>query len=228
VAWTGVTGKPTTVEGYGITDAVVIDGNYVHTDNNYTALEKTKLSGIAAGADVSTITSVKVNGVALTPSSKAVDITVPTDNASLANGAGYQTASQVSSAVSTGTAGKADKSTSLSGYGIADAYTKNEIDAKITSTYKAAGSTAFASLPTPASSNVGFVYNLTDAFTTTASFVEGAGKNYPVGTNVVIVDVGSGTYKYDVMAGFVDLSAYAKTADITAITNSEIDTVVAS
>ena len=31
---------------------LVQDANYVHTDNNYTASEKTKLSGIAAGAEV--------------------------------------------------------------------------------------------------------------------------------------------------------------------------------
>ena len=31
---------------------VVSDANYVHTDNNYTSTEKTKLAGIAAGAEV--------------------------------------------------------------------------------------------------------------------------------------------------------------------------------
>ena len=30
----------------------VADANYVHTDNNYTSQEKTKLSGIEAGAEV--------------------------------------------------------------------------------------------------------------------------------------------------------------------------------
>lgn len=46
--------------------------------NDFTAALLTKLNGIAAGAQVNVIESVKVNGVAQTPSSKAVNITVPT------------------------------------------------------------------------------------------------------------------------------------------------------
>lgn len=46
--------------------------------NDYTNDDKTKLDGIADGAQVNVIETVKVNGAALTPASKAVDITVPT------------------------------------------------------------------------------------------------------------------------------------------------------
>lgn len=46
--------------------------------NDYTTDEKTKLEGVAAGAQVNVIETVKVNGVALTPADKAVDVTVPT------------------------------------------------------------------------------------------------------------------------------------------------------
>lgn len=46
--------------------------------NDYTNDEKTKLEGIATGAQVNVIEAVKVNGVALTPTAKAVDVTVPT------------------------------------------------------------------------------------------------------------------------------------------------------
>ncbi|MGN0098958.1 MAG: hypothetical protein ACI38Y_06505, partial [Candidatus Methanomethylophilaceae archaeon] len=42
--------------------------------NDYTTTEKNKLSGIATGAQVNVIESVKVNGSALTPSGKAVNI----------------------------------------------------------------------------------------------------------------------------------------------------------
>ena len=48
--------------------------------NDYTTTEKNKLSGISSGAQVNVIETVKVNGTALTPSSKAVNITVPTVN----------------------------------------------------------------------------------------------------------------------------------------------------
>lgn len=69
----------------------VSDANYVHTDNNYTTTEKNKLSGIESGAQVNKIETIKVNNVAQTITSKAVDITVPTNNNQLTNGAGYIT-----------------------------------------------------------------------------------------------------------------------------------------
>lgn len=195
--------------------------------NDYTTAEKNKLSGIASGAQVNVIESVEVNGVTATISGKKasvtveagdiktisvngtkqtidaqknVDITVPTNNNQLTNGAGYQNASQVS----------------------------NAIDSKLGATYKAKGSIAFANLPALSSTNQGNVYNVTDAFTTTANFVEGAGNKYPAGTNVVIINTTGTTYKYDVLSGFVDLSSYVQTSDLVAITNAEIDTIVAS
>lgn len=64
--------------------------------------KKNKLAGIASGAQVNAITTVKVNGTALTPdASKAVDVTTPTKTSQLTNDSGYQTASQVNSAIST-------------------------------------------------------------------------------------------------------------------------------
>lgn len=44
------------------------------SENDYTTAEKNKLNGIAEGAQVNVIEQVKVNGTALTPSSKAVNI----------------------------------------------------------------------------------------------------------------------------------------------------------
>ena len=73
--------------------------------NDYTTAEKTKLSEIATRAQVNVIETVNVNGTALKPSSKAVNITVPTNNNQLSNGAGYQTAAQVSSAIASALSG---------------------------------------------------------------------------------------------------------------------------
>lgn len=82
-----------------------VDASYVHTDNNYTTAEKNKLSGIAAGAQVNKIESIKVNGTAQTITDKAVDIAVPTNNNQLTNGAGYQTASEVQTAINSAISG---------------------------------------------------------------------------------------------------------------------------
>ena len=51
------------------------------------------------------------------------------------------------------------------------------------------GSTTFANLPSVLTKSMtGFVYNVTDAFTTDARFLEGAGKKYGPGANVAITD----------------------------------------
>lgn len=123
-------------------------------------------------------------------------------------------------------ANKADKTTTLSGYGITDAYTKTEVDGKLSAVYKPAGNTLFANLPTPSASNLGNVYNMTDAFTTDSRFIDSEPTQYPIGTNVVVVQV-EDAYYFDVLAGFVDLSGYLEVSDMVAITNQEIDTIVA-
>lgn len=68
----------------------VQDANYVHTDSNYTAAEKSKLAGIDDSADVNVIETVKVNGTALVPdANKAVDVEVPTKLSDLTNDANF-------------------------------------------------------------------------------------------------------------------------------------------
>ena len=76
-----------------------------------------------ANAQENVIETVKVNGSALTVTGKAVDIIVPTNNAQLENGAGYLVAADI--------ANKADKATTLAGYGITDAYTTAQVDSAI-------------------------------------------------------------------------------------------------
>lgn len=69
VEWEDVLNKPSDL---------VQDANYVHTDNNYVTEDKTKLSGIAAGAQVNVIEKISVNGAQQSISEKGVNITVPT------------------------------------------------------------------------------------------------------------------------------------------------------
>ena len=112
-------------------------------------------------------------------------------------------------------------STTIKGaYDEAKTYTDNQIAAKLASTYKAGGSVAFDSLPELSAVEEGKVYNIIDKFTTTADFVEGAGKDYPAGTNVVCIDTGEDEFKWDVLAGMVDLSAY----DTATVTQGKINT----
>ena len=177
------------------------------------------------GSQANVLEGVKVNGTALAIANKMVDILIATGskNGSISvNGADVAikglaalafkakvSQSDLDDALAAVLEGKADKATTLDGYGITNAYTKDEINAKISAVYKPAGSVAFAELPSLSESILGNVYNVTDAFTTTANFVEDAGNKHPKGTNVVVVKVGD-AYKYDVLAGFVDLSGYVE------------------
>ena len=75
--------------------------------------------------------------------------------------------------------------------------------------YVPKGSAAFADLPSILdSTHLGYVYNVTNNFTTDARFVEGTGKKYSAGTNVVVVKTGtagSEVYMFDVIGNFIDL-----------------------
>ena len=77
------------------------------------------------------------------------------------------------------------------------------------------GTKTFAQL-TPATDlaagSLGYMWNISDAFTTTADFAEGAGHSIPAGANVYVANIGTAAepvYKYDIFAGMYDLSGYA-------------------
>lgn len=98
---------------------------------------------------------------------------------------------------------------------VSDVYTQTQTDEKIaaaiSSTYKPSGSVEFASLPTPSAENLGNVYNVTDAFTAGSTFIASEqGQKYPADTNVAVVEV-DGSYYFDALSGFVDLTGYLTT-----------------
>ena len=144
----------------------------------------------ATGGQANVIEKIKVNGQeqSVTPGDKSVDISVPTTVSQLTNDSGYLTSS-------TGV-------------------TKEEMAAQVSSVYKPGGSVTFDSLPELAENVLGKVYNVTDGFVTTDDFTEGAGKSYPAGTNVVVIESDSDVFKFDVLSGFVDLTPYAKTSEV--------------
>lgn len=106
---------------------------------------------------------------------------IPTKVSALTNDSGFQTESEVQTAIA----------------------------AKIGSAYRPGGSKAFAELPEANAETVGVVYNITDDFVTTDAFVEGAGKSFSAGTDVGVVQAGE-EYKYNVFANFVNLSGYVE------------------
>ena len=211
--------------------------------NDYSTAEKNKLAGIAENANnyslptaaagtlggVKIGANVSINEGAIsvadgsTTEKGIVQLSEATNSASNNVAA---TASAVKAAYDLAN-GKQSPQTTIAGYGITDAYTKAEVDAKLSSAYKAAGSIAPNGLTASllSASYEGKVYNVSGEFTTSASFVEGAGNTHPAGTNVVVVDTSeegeTPVYKFDVLAGFVDLSGYALEEDT--ISDAEID-----
>lgn len=100
--------------------------------------------------------------------------------------------------------------------------TLDEAMRSISSVYRAKGSFEDDGV-LPESPAVGDVWNMIHEFTTTDEFVEGAGHQYPAGTNIVYVQLDDETKKWDVLAGMFDVSditvAALTTADIDAILN---------
>lgn len=212
--YTSLTGKPS-IEGHEL------------ASGNQTAASL----GLATPSDISTATT---------------DMATQT----WVNGKGYQTSAQVQQAITTATTDMATQTwvtgqnyatTSALTSATADMATKTWVTSQnyattsnvntlisqaVSTVYTPKGSLAdISTLTTLASSGkVGDVYNISSEFTTTADFVEGAGKVYPAGTNIVLVTVEEAK-KWDVLAGSVDLSAYIKSSEMVAITSVEIDEI---
>lgn len=130
----------------------------------------------------------------------------------LINGALQKAGGTMSGALAMG----GNKITGLAdGTNASDAVNKAQLDAAVLGALVPSGSVAFASLPSLTAANLNHVYNVTDAFVTTSDFVEGAGKDYPAGTNVAVINTGTAenpVYKYDIYGSFIDLSGYLQKA----------------
>lgn len=171
-------------------DNVVKDANYVHTDNNYTTTEKNKLAGLQNYDDTDIknqiaqagkIDTIKVNGTAQVVTDKTVELTIPTNNNQLTNGAGYKTEAEVNNLIASA---------------IGDI---QGIEYSIVTEL-------------PATGEIGVIY-----------LISNNGSNPNVYDEYIYVNNAFekiGTTE-------TDLSGYLKTTDITAITNSEIDTICA-
>jgi hypothetical protein len=197
--------------------------------NDYTTAEKNKLAGIDDNANNYTLpaaTSSALGGVKTgsninnssgtisvndgTTSAKGVVQLTDTIGSDSTKAATPTAVKAVQDEVKT----KADKSTTIAGYGITDAYTKTEVDGKLSGALHYQGTKEnYSDLPT--TGNVkGDVWNITNA---------DASHGVKAGDNVAW----NGT-EWDVLAGTVDLSAYMLTSDMVRVTNTEIDTIVAS
>ena len=171
-----------------------VSGKVLST-NDYTTAEKNKLAGIAAGAQVNAITTVKVNGTALTPdTNKAVDVTVPTKTSQLTNDSGFQNATQVKATV-TG-----------QGY-----QTQSQVQSLINSAVGNVTSIRYEKVTSlPATGATGVIYLVAHSHGTQDIYDE----------YIWIAD----TKTFEKIGNTdIDLSGYVKATDLTAITTDELN-----
>lgn len=164
------------------------------------------------------ISAVTITDGKITASSK---ITVPTNNNQLTNGAGYQTASDVATAIS----GKADTATTLAGYGITDAYTKTETQNYVTGL----GYQTASDVQSAISSAITTVMDYKGSVATVDALPASGNK----AGDVYHVTATNGEYAWngttwEELGSTIDLSGYQLASELVAITNAEIDTITAA
>ena len=217
-------GEPNTIE------SISVNGTKVNPDaqKNVAITTPTKTSDLSNDGDGQSnfatedyveqnggkIDSISVNNTPQTITNKNVNITMPTKVSDLTNdgdgtvGSSFPTTDEMNTA----------------------------IESSIVGALKPKGTITFANLPPLTVTYLNNMYDISDAFTTTADFTEGAGHSYPAGTEVAIINVGTDAnpvYKYSAMVGIYDMAAYwtnesGKSNSLIAMTVSEINNILNS
>lgn len=164
----------TTIGGKASSSTVSALETKVTTNTTNIANLSTTVGTKANSSDVYTKTQTdellanKATTKALSDAQSALESAISTTNANLANKADSSTVyttSQIDTKVNdlnTAISKKATSATTLAGYGITDAYTKTEVDAKVASVYKYKGSVASESKLPTTGMVTGDVYDIQD------------------------------------------------------------------
>lgn len=226
---TAINKKVDAVEGKGLSANDLTDALKTSYDTAVTTVNELK----AIGGEPNKINTIKVNGTAQTPdSSKAVDISVPTTATikSQIENYGYQTASQVDTAITAkGYQTTTQVKTTVESY-------KYQTDANVKSTVTSYGYQTAAQVQSaindalegvtgidiqvvtalPSTGVKGVIYLISDSHSDSNDSYD---EYIWVSSTSAFEKIGNTD---------VDLSAYAKTADFTEITASEINSMWAS
>ena len=201
-----------------------VDGKGLST-NDYTSAEKTKLSGVATGAQVNVLEGIQKNGTTVTITNKIANITIPTATSDLTNDSGFITTADVPDGAAASTT--TPKMNGTAAIGTETAFARGD------HVHPTDTSRASASDVTSLTTRVG---NLESAMT--------AVMNYK-GTKATIADLPStgntqgdvwhvtatgGEYAWDgtewqELGSVVDLSGYVQSSEMVAITSTEINTI---
>lgn len=183
------------------------DGKGLST-NDYTTEDKSKLAGIAAGAQVNVIESIKVNGSVQSIEEKAVDIKVPTKVSELKNDSKFQKDTEVDSKISVATA---------------DMATNTSVQEKITEATTDMATKTYVNQQLANINKkqvVSSTTEMTDPNTIYLLAIEGSENNV---YEEYIVYNGKAE---KIGTTQVDLTGYVREEDLIAITNGEIDGII--
>lgn len=176
-----------------------VEGKQLSTED-YTTAEKTKLAGIAEGAEANIIEGVKVNGVEATITDKIAELTisVPTKVSELTNDSKFQTESEVASTVATAVNGLA---------------TENFVKEQIANINKKEVVTSVDAMTDP----------------NTIYLMANAGETNNIYDEYIVIVTGEGEAATKTVEKIgtteVDLTNYVQESDLVAITNAEIDAI---
>jgi hypothetical protein len=208
----GLTARVSALENDRVTEQELADAVKAEADRATAAEE-------ALGKRIDEIDFIDADELATAIS--GVEAKIPTNNNQLDNGAGYQTADDVSNAI----ANKADKADTLAGYGITDAYTKTEVDTELA---KKAEKTALEALQARVEAFLDNTGATTEAIDTLQELITYINEHDDVELADIIADVEALQAKVDTgdqkvseyVTAAIDalkIGDYAKAADLTTL-----------
>lgn len=216
--------------------------------NDFTNTLKSKLDGIAAGAQVNVIEGVNVNGSAVTPTNKIVNLTIPTKLTDLTNDGNFVTdANYVHTddnftttlknklnGIATGAEVNVQSDWAVTNNS-SDAFIKNK-PTKVSDFTNDSNFQTQSQVQQAINDAIGQITGLSFEIVQTLPATGAAGTIYLVPNSgsapniydeyVWITSGGSGSFE-KIGTTDVDLSGYVQYSNLVAITNAEIDTIVA-
>lgn len=184
--------------------------------NDYDATAKAAVDalGTASSKDVAASGDASASEVVMGNDSRLTDARTPvahTHTLSNISDAGTAAAKNSTASVTSG-------STDL----VESGAVHDAIAAAVTSAWHAGGAKTCAELTSALliAANEGMVYNMSDTGTTTADFIEGAGKEIGVGSDVAVIKVGS-AYKFNLLPGLMDLTNYIQKSNTSGLVKND-------
>lgn len=156
------------------------------------ASEKSASESKTSASESATSASTSANNASVSATSAAGSASSASTSATNASASEKNASASATSAAGSATNASASEANAKTYYEQTKA-----ISESFAGTLRPKGTVTFANLPSVASAKAGDMYNVSDEFTTTADFAEGAGNVIPLGSNVYKNSDG----KWDVLAG---------------------------